>query len=225
MEQLQKDLKKDYQMFSEYVEIYMDEFSIDKSTDYSVHRSGFMQFLRESIVDYDFFIHAALVRFKGKLFLIIGSKGCGKTSSTLYFYRNGGEIFTDEMVFFKNDKIYSVGRNLSLDEYSIEHYFPELRKIVWKRIQSKLNDVPKYMLDLKLLNNEEGFKHLDKIIVLIPQGNNKIHLSKSEKYELIERQFFVNEEFDGINLSTLLDTKIEVMMISELEKKIYNEQI
>ncbi|BDD40178.1 hypothetical protein [Streptococcus ruminantium] len=225
MNQLQKDLKKDYQVPSEYVEIYMNEFSVDKSGDYSVHRSGFMQFLRESIVDYDFFIHAALVKFKDKLFLVIGSKGCGKTSSTLYFYRNGGEIFTDEMVFFKNNKIYSVGRNLSLDEYSIEHYFPELRQLVWKRIQSKLNDVPKYMLDLKLSNNEEGFNHLDKIIVLIPQGNDKIHLSKSEKYELIERQFFVNEELDDVNLSILLDTEIEVMMISELKEKIYSEQI
>lgn len=224
MKQFYEDLKKDYLVPSEYIRQYLDISRVYENMRYSFHRSSFMQFLRENIIDYDFFIHAALVKYKGKLYLIIGDKGCGKTSSTLYFYMNGGEVYTDELVYFKNNKIYSVGRNLALEQTSIEDYFPSFKKLIWKKIQSKLNELPKYLLDIKLKENEKGFNYLDKIIVLIPQNNEKIHLSKREKYEIIERQFFVNESIDNINISKLCDTPIEILMISELKERICNEK-
>lgn len=224
MDQIYEELMKDYLVPSEYINLYLNEFSICREQDYSYHRSKFMQFLRECVIDYDFFIHAALVKYNDQLFLIIGDKGCGKTSSSLYLYENGGEVFTDEFVYFKNNKIYSVGRKLALDEQSIENYFPNFKKKVSKKIKSKLNVLPKYMLNIDLSDNHEGFNHLDKIIILIPQNNSEIYLTKKEKYKLIEKQFFVNEEIGNVDVSKIIDTKIEIMMISEVEDKFYNEK-
>lgn len=225
MNQLKKDLMRDYQVPSKYIEQYLEKIDVNKDYGYSFYRSNFMQYLRDSVIDYDFFIHSALVKFNSKLFLIIGDKGCGKTSSALYFYKKGGDILTDELVYFKKNKIYSIGRSLSLDQDSLDKYFFDFKKFIWKEVQSRLNDSPKYILDIKLGNkqNELGFLH--KIIVLVPQNNPKINLSLSEKLEIIERQLFFNERINNVNLSKLFDAKIEILMISELKEKIYNEQI
>lgn len=224
MEQIFEDLKKDYLVSSEYIRSYLDHYSSQVGENYSDFRSGFMKFLRENIIDYDFFIHAALVQFQGKLRLIIGDKGCGKTSSTLYFYENGGEVYTDELVYFKNNKIYCIGRNLSLDSFSLENYFTKFKPLVWKENQSKLNDEPKFLIDIGLAINNNGFNFLDEIIILVPQNNKNVHLTKREKYGIIERQFFINESVNHIDMSSIFNAKINVLMISELNEKINYEK-
>ena len=129
------------------------------------------------------------------------------------------------MVYFKKNKFYSIVRSLSLDQDSLDKYFFDFKKFIWKEVQSRLNDSPKYILDIKLGNEQNELDFLHKIIVLVPQNNPKINLSLSEKLEIIERQLFFNERINNINFSKLFDVKLEILMISELKEKIYNEQI
>ena len=72
MDQLKIDLMRDYQVPSKYIEQYLEKIDVNKDYGYSFYRSDFMQYLRDSVIDYDFFIHSALVKFNSKLFLIIG---------------------------------------------------------------------------------------------------------------------------------------------------------
>ena len=55
MDQLKIDLMRDYQVPSKYIEQYLEKIDVNKDYGYSFYRSDFMQYLRDSVIDYDFF--------------------------------------------------------------------------------------------------------------------------------------------------------------------------
>lgn len=139
--------------------------------------------LREGIVAS---VHAACVKINNRIVLIIGDKGTGKSSSSIYLHSMGGEIYTDELVFFKNDGLlFCLPRLLGVDSTTLLKYFPEYKSKVKYEIKSMNNVENKLLLDI--MKNSSDVSQIDNVIILI-QGKAD-NVSNKEKIALISKQW------------------------------------
>lgn len=166
--------------------------------------------------------HAGLIRYHNKVIMIIGDKGMGKTSSCLYFLEHGGEIFTDELVFFSPQRIKVLSRMISIDEHNLTNYFPRLKKDILIKSKSMLNLETKYILNTKL--KDRAVHNIDKVLLLVDKDSStteKLAYLKKKKIlasQLIPTQISSSE--NAIDLLANLVDKAEVTTVSNIKKRL-----
>ncbi len=223
MKNFKKYLLIDYNIGEDIIDDFLEQID-DNNLTYSKCRSAFMRFVHSKVIEYDFMFHAGLVKFNGKLIVIVGDKGCGKTSSILYFLEHGATVYTDELVFIKDKRLHAIGRSLALEKKSIVDYFKWVKPYIWKTVKSDLNENTKFLLQMPL-SNFNGESLVDEILILIPKNNHSVCLSKREIYSLLEKQLFINPKSDPKILVDFLSTKLKILDISELERLLINNEI
>lgn len=146
--------------------IVFDE-AADYSVKYGVLRSELTNMYRSKMArSKACSVHAACVNLNHKNLLIIGNKGTGKSSSSLYLHLQGGHILTDEMVFFDDDeRLTCLPRFIGLDHYTLDRYFPQYKPKVKASINSMYNTEQKVLLDIMTKPNGEIW--LDQVIVIV----------------------------------------------------------
>lgn len=154
---------------------------------YGTIRSELTNLLRNNLSeDVVASVHAACVKINNRIVLIIGDKGTGKSSSSIYLHSMGGEIYTDELVIFKNDgSLLCLPRLLGVDRMTLLKYFPDYKNKVKYEIKSMHNVENKLLLDI--MKNSSEVSQIDDVFILI-QGKTE-NISAKEKIALISKQW------------------------------------
>ena len=197
-------------------------FSVNSESNviYGVLRSELTNLLRNNLTkDTAASVHAACVKINNRVVLIIGDKGSGKSSSSIYLHSKGGEIYTDELVIFhKNGHVFCLPRLLGIDQITLFKYFPDYKRKVKYEIKSMHNIDKKFLLDIMTKPSE--LTQIDDVILLI-QGN--IHnVSNQDKISLISRQWSTYD--NGVNSGDILKniiSKSKPMTLNQIREKIY----
>ncbi len=134
-------------------------------------------------------IHASCINWKNENYVIIGKKGSGKSSSSLYLKEKGANIFTDEFVFFDIDFYATcLNRYIAITERTQKEYFESLKQYNIGTIESLFNTEKKFLMNLT--DREQNPLKIDKFIILVREGAKNFSLT--EKLKIITSQSVSN---------------------------------
>ena len=186
---------------------------------YGVLRSEITNVLREILSEVSLCsIHAACVKKDKKTFLIIGNKGTGKSSSSIYLHKSGGEILTDELIFFDNKGfLICLPRFVGVDNNTLHSYFPDYEDEANIEIRNMYNADKKILLDIISSSPKQSYQSIDEVIVLV-RGNRK-YLSPRDIINLISAQW-INYKNESLTEDILKEVikKSKPMTIEQIGK-------
>lgn len=164
---------------------------IPNSILYGINRSELTNIIRNDILSNSLFgLHAAFLSYKNQNLIILGEKGAGKTSASLYLYNKGAKFYTDELLIFKDmETIFTLGRKPSLDKKTLEKYFPMFKEKIFFSSKSILNSEEKKIIDIDMLKSQiSQYKDFNDFSLIL-LTKNPDELTKEEILKKVAAQF------------------------------------
>lgn len=155
---------------------------------YSYLRSKICEIIRECKLKlYPFGFHAALIGRDKSLYLIIGAKGSGKTSSVLYAYINGWDVYTDEFVLIDKKSIEVLERFPAINPDVEAAFFADCNLKLHYIIKGYLTGEYKKVIDINLKKCKDlSIENIKKIYILTDYKNNIM------RHDFINNIFYKN---------------------------------
>lgn len=141
---------------------------------YSILRSKICEIIREcKLKTFPFGLHAALIGRDEELYLIIGTKGSGKTSAVLYALLKGWDVYTDEFVLIDRECIEVLERFPAITPQVEEKYFADCNFRAHSLIKGCLTGEYKKIIGINL-KKCKGLspENIKKVYVLTDWKNN-----------------------------------------------------
>lgn len=181
---------------------------------YGVFRSEFTNYIRKCLnTKYPLSLHASCVNLNNKNYAIIGKKGSGKSSSALYLKNKGGQIFTDEFIFFNRKfEANCLNRYLAINYNTHDKYFENYKLFNKISIENLFNTDTKVLIDI--VDKQIKPLYIDKFVLLL-KGDNK-NLSLREKLKIINTQSIINNSNLSKNFLIFISKNCLVMNLKDI---------
>lgn len=185
--------------------------NISESILYGTRRSEITNLIRNDVLSNSLFgFHAAFLEYKSRKIIILGDKGTGKTSASLYLYMKGAKIYTDELIIFKDStSVFTLGRKPSLDECTLKKYFPMFSHRILISSKSILNTNEKKIIDIDILPSQL-YTNIDDIqFIVLTKGT--IRLPREVLIKKIASQFISNNSLYIKDIAFLYEMLKEIV--------------
>lgn len=192
---------------------------------YSYLRSKLCEIIREYMLKhFPFGLHAALIGRNKELSLIIGAKGSGKTSSVLYAFNKGWDVYTDEFVLIDIDHIEVLERFPAISSEDKNNYFADSDFQLHSKIIGYLTGETKNIININMRKCENYSLSDISCIYVLTNHNNKKMLQDYSRHifynNFISNSHLTNEQY---NIAQYLIFNSEMINIEELAKILQEE--
>lgn len=225
------DTKKSIEKTSEEILIrYNNTYTIYINNEHNIYsylRSKVCEIIRECMLtSYPFGLHAALIGKDKELSLIIGAKGSGKTSSVLYAFRNGWDIYTDELVFIDRERIEVLERYPGIAPDVENNYFADRNFKSHAIIKGYLTRETKKIINIDIRKCKDlSLSNIKSVYVLTNYKNN--NMLEDYKKIVFYNNFIIGSNMTNhqYNITQDLIYKSKMININEFANRIQEEHL